>query len=68
MISFEQLAHEANLAHGRDSSTTWRYTVRGIPGTLYIITTERVTSDEAIRILAQHFGIENVLTLEGGAS
>lgn len=55
-------------ADARERSSTWRYSVRGIPGALYMVATEKIGSDEALQILAQHFGIENVLALEGGAT
>ncbi|MCB1685952.1 MAG: hypothetical protein KDI31_15765 [Pseudomonadales bacterium] len=67
LTSFEQLAHEVEPAPGSEMFATWRYRVRGIHGTLYLVSTEKLTSEVALQHLTQHFGRDSVLMLEGGA-
>jgi hypothetical protein len=49
-----------------ERATNWRYTLRGVKGTLYLVTTERINREEALKGLKQHYGDDRVLTLEPG--
>lgn len=46
---------------------TWRYSVRGVPGVLYLVSPDPIDREDALRRLEQHYGRANILTLEGGA-
>jgi hypothetical protein len=48
--------------------TTWRYTLSGKVGTLYMVSSEPITRDEALRGLALRYGCDRVLTLKPGGA
>lgn len=59
--SFQQLVAQ----HERFS--TWRYTLSGAAGTLYLISSEKLNRDEALKALSDRYG-DRLLTLKAGGA
>ncbi|WP_373054505.1 hypothetical protein [Thioalkalivibrio sp.] len=51
-----------------ETFTTFRYTLRGRPATYYLVSSEPITRNEALKALGERFGCANVLTVQPGGA